>query len=70
MPQSQIIDQPSMGGYRRGQVVRSSGWSGPPEKSQVTIGFLRNSGTDPLEKQVDYCFSTGSLRPTEPYVDE
>ena len=24
-----------------------------PEKSQVTIGFLKNSGTDPLKKQLD-----------------
>ena len=28
--------------------------SGPPlRKSQVAIGFLRNSGTDPLEKHLD-----------------
>ena len=25
----------------------------PPGKSQVAIGFLRNSGRDPLKKQVD-----------------
>ena len=34
-------------------------WSGgrgfrtPPENSQVVKGFLRNTGTDPLEKQFD-----------------
>ena len=27
----------------------------PPGKSQVVIGFRRNTGTDPLEKQYD-CF--------------
>ena len=27
--------------------------SGTPGKSQVAIGFLRNSGTDPLKKQLD-----------------
>ena len=25
-----------------------------PGKSQVAIGFLRNSGTDPIEKQLDF----------------
>ena len=25
----------------------------PPRKSQVAICFLRNTGTDPLEKQLD-----------------
>ena len=25
----------------------------PPEKTQVAIGFLRNSGKDPLKKQLD-----------------
>ena len=25
----------------------------PPEKSQMAIGFLRKTGTDPLEKQLD-----------------
>ena len=27
--------------------------SGPPEKSRVAMIDLRNSGTDPLEKQLD-----------------
>ena len=44
-------------------------WPGPPGKSQVTICFRRNSGTDPLEKQLDpmgpNCFSSGSVRHTE-----
>ena len=31
----------------RGQGVRI-----PPGKSQVAIGFLRNTGTDPLKKQL------------------
>ena len=26
----------------------------PPGKSQVAIGYLRNSVTDPLEKQLDH----------------
>ena len=31
---------------------RESG-SHPPHKSQVVIGFFKNTGTDPLEKQLD-----------------
>ena len=30
--------------------VRILGGSGPPGKSQVAIGFLLNTGMDPLEK--------------------
>ena len=30
-----------------------AGGSDPQGKSQVAIGFLRNTGTDPLEKQLD-----------------
>ena len=29
------------------------GRRGPPRKSQVAIGFLKNTGTYPLEKQLD-----------------
>ena len=40
-----------MGGSRggRGQGVQTP----PPGKSQVAIGFLRNTGMDSLEKQLD-----------------
>ena len=42
------MDNHTMGGSKRGR------GSGPPspEKTQVGIGFLRRSGTDPLEKQL------------------
>ena len=31
----------------------AGGQTPPPGKSQVAICFLRNTGTDPLEKQLD-----------------
>ena len=44
-----------MGGYRGG-----TGGQYPPGKSKVAIGFLRNSGTNPLEKQLDTSRLLGS----------
>ena len=45
-----------------------------PEKSQVGIGFLQNTGTDPLEKQLDHfgpvASRGGFVRPSVKYVDD
>ena len=47
---------------------------GPPEKSQVAMGFLRNSRTDTLDRQLDPLgpiASPGmSVRPSVKYVDD
>ena len=42
-----------IGGYSGGQGAGDQNPPPQPGKSQVAIGFLRNSGTDPLEKQLD-----------------
>ena len=45
-----------------------------PGKSQVAIGFLRNTGTDPLKKKLDPLDPTASqgrfVRPSVKYVDD
>ena len=48
-------------GIQRGVGV-GTGYSDPAGKSQVAIGFLRNSGKDPLRKQyinIAYCLPLG-----------
>ena len=48
---SVFVVAPIMGGYRRGGI--GSRHPTPSGKSQLAIGFLRNSGTDPYEKLLD-----------------
>ena len=43
----------NMGGSRVGCVRGQLSGLAPPGKSLVTIGFLKNSGTNPLKKQLD-----------------
>ena len=60
--------------YMRGFSRR--GWggdkgSGPPGKSQVAIGFHRNTGTDPPREAIGPNASRGrSKRPSVRYVDD
>ena len=51
-----------------------TGSQGPPGKSQLIIGFLRNSGTAPLDNQLDPLgpIDSGgrSVQPSVKYVDD
>ena len=43
----------------------------PPGKSEVAIGFLRNTGTDPSREALGPIASRGrSIRPSVKYVDD
>ena len=62
-----------MGGFRG--VREGARGPDPQRKSQVAVGFLRNTGTDPrLEKQLDplgpIAFRGRSVRPSVKYVDD
>ena len=42
----------------------------PPVKSHMTIGILRYTATDPLEKQLDPKLGSIASRPSVNYVDD
>ena len=55
-------------------IMGVSRWGGVSQKSHVAIGFLRITGTDPIEKQLDpgsNCFSGWRfVWPSVKYVDD
>ena len=65
------------GRIQRGGGGEGGGWGRPSlthileKKSQVAFGFLRNTGTDPLEKQFGPIASRGRfIRPFVKYLDD